>query len=114
MAGNGVEGFGGDNGPATNASLGGTNGGPRGVAFDSAGNLFMSDPSNNRVQRVDAVTHVITTFVGNGTKSFSGDGGPATDASLSTPFGVALDKVGNLFIAIQTTLASAESMRLRT
>ncbi|MDM8522467.1 SBBP repeat-containing protein [Desulfococcaceae bacterium HSG8] len=94
-AGNGTSGFGGDGGPATNASLNG----PYGVAFDSAGNLFIADLSNHRIRKLDATTGNISTVAGDGTRGFGGDGGPATSASLYYPIGVAFDSAGNLFIA---------------
>ena len=93
---NGTQGFSGDGGAATSASLYY----PAGVAVDGSGNLFIADSSNQRVRRVDAATGVITTVAGNGTlDGFTGDGGPATSASLWTPTGVAVDGSGNLFIA---------------
>ena len=95
VAGNGTGGFSGDGGPATAAKLAG----PGGVAVDAAGNLFIVDSGNSRIRRVDAATQVITTVAGNGTYGFSGDGGPATAAELAFPTGIAVDRVGNLFIA---------------
>src|SRR5439155_1184508 len=71
---------------------------PLGVAVDSAGNLFISDLSD-RIRRVDSATQVITTVAGNGTYGFSGDGGPATAAQMNAPLGMAVDSVGDLFIA---------------
>src|SRR5438132_6665762 len=91
---NGTQGFSGDGGAATSASLYY----PVGVAVDGSGNLFIADTQNHRVRQVDA-TGVITTVAGNGTLWFSGDGGAATSASLFYPSGVALDGSGNLFIA---------------
>src|SRR5258708_6132146 len=90
VAGNGAVGFSGDGGPATSASLNT----PRGVTKDSAGNVFIGDSYNNRVRRVDAMTGIITTVAGNGTEAFSGDGGPATSASLRTPWGGATENDG--------------------
>ena len=87
-------GFSGDLGPATNASLRA----PIGVAFDAAGNLFIADTYNNRIRKVDT-NGIITTVAGKGTSGPLGDGGPATNASLVTPNGVAVDGAGNLFIA---------------
>ena len=95
VAGNGAFGFSGDGGPATDASLRF----PRGVAVDASGNLLIADASNHRIRRVDASTGVITTVAGDGGSGFSGDGGPATSASLNLPAGVAVDALGNLFIA---------------
>jgi subtilase family serine protease/sugar lactone lactonase YvrE len=95
VAGNGIEGFSGEGGLATGASLHD----PSGVAVDSAGNLFIADLTNQRIRRVDATTGIITTVAGNGTRDFSGDGAPATGASLKDPSGVAVDSAGNIFIA---------------
>ena len=98
VAGNGTFGFNGDGGLATNAWMRD----PVGVAVDSAGNLFITDQNNQRIRRLDAATGIITTVAGNGTFGFSGDGGLATDASLSRPTEAALDSAGNLFIADQS------------
>src|ERR1035437_473874 len=91
VAGNGNQGFSGDGGPATSASISL----PFGVAVDSAGNLYFA--GNNRIRKVSG--GAITTVVGNGDYGFSGDGGPATGASLWTPQGLAVDSVGNLYFA---------------
>ena len=93
VAGNGREGFSGDGGPATSASLSL----PSGVAIDAAGNLFIADTNNNRIRKVTP-GGTITTVAGNGIRSFSGDGGPATSASISLVYEVAVDAAGNLFI----------------
>jgi len=93
VAGNGAPGFSGDNGPATSAQLNN----PRGVAADSAGNLYIADTGNQRVRKVS--NGVITTVAGNGTGGYSGDNGPATSAELSIPNGVAVDAAGDLYIA---------------
>jgi sugar lactone lactonase YvrE len=95
VAGNGIQGFSGDGGPATSARLNV----PIAVGVDSAGNLFIADVFNLRIRRVDAATGIITTVAGNGLSGFNGDGIPATSARLDTPQGVALDGAGNLFIA---------------
>jgi len=95
VAGNGEQAYSGDGGPATAAALYG----PQGLAVDSAGNLFIADYFNDRIREVAAATGVITTVAGNGTNSFSGDGGPATAAALGGPAGLAVDSAGNLFIA---------------
>ena len=89
-----IGGFSGDGGAATNAELYF----PTGIAVDAVGNLYIADQGNNRIRMVDA-NGTITTVAGNGTFSFSGDGGVATSAGLNEPAGVALDSVGNLFIA---------------
>jgi len=93
VAGNGLQGYSGDGGPATSASLCQ----PAAVAVDSAGNLYIADTENNRIRKVSGGT--ITTVAGNGAYGFSGDGGPATSASLNYPPGVVVDSVGNLYIA---------------
>jgi hypothetical protein len=94
IAGNGSSGYSGDGGPATAASLNG----PRGLAFDSAGTLYISDTNNNVVRTVDT-GGIIRTIAGNGVAGFSGDGGPAVAASMNEPFGLVLDRSGNLYIA---------------
>lgn len=94
LAGNGIRGFGGDGGPATSANLDS----PRTVAADAAGNVFIADTMNHRIRWVD-LDGVIRTVAGNGSDVFSGDGGPATSASIGDPFGVAVDAAGTLFIA---------------
>ncbi len=95
VAGNGIQGFSGDGGPATSARLND----PIAVGVDSAGNLYIADTFNLRIRRVDAATGIITTVAGTGLSGFNGDGIPATSAHLDTPQGVALDGAGNLFIA---------------
>ncbi len=93
-AGTGTAGFSGDGGPATAAQLRG----PQGVAVDGAGNLYIADNNNHRVRKVDA-DGVITTVAGTGTSGFSGDNNQAIAAKLKNPRGVAVDGVGNLYIA---------------
>jgi sugar lactone lactonase YvrE len=90
----GAYGFKGDGGPATSALLFN----PGGIAVDATGNLFMADTNNNRIRKVTR-DGVISTVAGNGQPGFSGDGGPATAAELNQPEAVAVDAVGNLFIA---------------
>lgn len=72
---------------------------PFGVAVDPAGNIFIADSSNNRIRRVDAASRLMSTVAGNGNAGDTGDGGPATMASLSLPTSVALDGAGNLYFA---------------
>jgi sugar lactone lactonase YvrE len=94
VAGDGRAGYFGDNGPAVLASLNE----PLGITLDPEGNLFIADNGNRRVRRVNANSQIISTVAGNGEKSFSGDGTPATSTSLG-PQCLALDTGGNLFIA---------------
>lgn len=93
--GTGEKGFAGDGGPAGEALLNG----PFDVCFDAAGNLYFSDTFNNRIRRVDAASGTVTTVAGNGEKGYAGDGGPATDAALDEPYGVVIDRAGNLYVA---------------
>ncbi|MFE9399947.1 RICIN domain-containing protein [Streptomyces flavidovirens] len=94
VAGTGTAGSDGDGGPAISAQLNG----PRGVAVDSAGNLYIADHVNNRVRKVTADGE-ISTVAGTGTADSSGDGGLAAAARLHSPAGVVVDSVGNLYIA---------------
>ena len=94
IAGTGELGFSGDGGPAVEAELHG----PAGVAVDSAGNLYIADTGNQRIRKVDS-TGTITTIAGTGEFGFSGDGGPAVEAELRNPYGVAVDSAGNVYIA---------------
>jgi trimeric autotransporter adhesin len=94
VAGTGRRGFSGDGGRARRAKVKA----PRSVAVDGAGNVYFAAPFNNRVRKVD--THgKITTIAGTGKKGFSGDGGPARNARLHTPYSVAVDSHGNVYIA---------------
>ncbi|HYK89535.1 MAG TPA: hypothetical protein VE398_12240, partial [Acidobacteriota bacterium] len=94
VAGSRTAGFGGDGGKATSASLSG----PKGIATDSAGNLFIADTLNNRIRKVTP-GGIISTVAGIGPAGFGGDGGPATSAQLSGPVGITVDPGGNLYIA---------------
>ena len=94
IAGTGERGFSGDGGSAVAAQLYL----PAGVAVDSAGNLYIADSYNDRIRQVD-LTGTITTIAGTGERGFSGDGGSAVAAQLYLPAGVAVDSVGNLYIA---------------
>jgi uncharacterized protein (TIGR03437 family) len=100
-AGNSRYGGAGDGGPAVDAELqlffGNASAVWAGLAADSGGNLFIADTGNHRIRRVSP-DGVITTIAGNGTRGFSGDGGPAVDAQLNYPWGVAVDTTGNLYI----------------
>lgn len=94
VAGTNGSGFSGDGGIATIARLNS----PAGVAMDVSGVLFIADSGNNRIRKVDT-DGMITTVAGTNNAGYSGDGGPATNADLFTPSGVAVDASGNLFIA---------------
>lgn len=94
VAGNGNYGYSGDGGSATSAELI-----PTGIAVDSAGNVYIADGNNSRIRKIKVSTGIITTVAGNGTSGDSGDGGSATSAELDTPYGVAVDGSGNIYIA---------------
>ena len=94
VAGRGRYGFEGDGGLSTWAKLHK----PRGIAVDGEGNLFVADTYNNRVRKVDR-DGIITTVAGSGLSGFGGDGGPAAEAPLFWPIGLALDNEGNLYIS---------------
>jgi streptogramin lyase len=94
FAGNGTEGYSGDGGPATQAELDS----PQDVAVDSSGDVFIADTYNNVIREVTP-NGVISTVAGSGTPGYSGDNGPATSAELCSPSGVAVDSLGNLYIA---------------
>ena len=67
--------------------------------MDDSGNIYIADTQNNRIRMVTASTGIISTVAGNGTVGYSGDGGAATSAELTYPNGVAVDSVGNIYIA---------------
>jgi uncharacterized protein (TIGR03437 family) len=94
VAGNGTNGYSGDGGAARSAELSS----PWGVALDANGNLYIGDSGNDCIRKVDA-NGIISTFAGNGTAGFKGDGGPATSAELADPLSVTVDSAGNLYIA---------------
>jgi sugar lactone lactonase YvrE len=94
FAGTGEEGDSGDGGPATQARFNDI----RGLAFDTGGNLFVADHANHRVRRLGR-DGTVTTAVGTGAEGNSGDGGPAINARLQGPDGLALDSEGNVYIA---------------
>jgi DNA-binding beta-propeller fold protein YncE len=93
--GTGERGFAGDGGPAQRALLNG----PFDVAFDTGGNLHFSDTFNHRIRRVDARTGIITTCAGSGERGYAGDGSPAIAAQLNEPYGIAVDRAANVYIA---------------
>jgi sugar lactone lactonase YvrE len=94
VAGTGSEGYGGDGGPATQARLNR----PRFLLVAGDGSLIVADTGNYRVRRVDP-GGTITTIAGTGERGYSGDGGPATDATLDDPRGLAFDDAGNLYVS---------------
>ena len=94
VAGNGAWSYTGDGGPATTASFNL----PYGITLDSSGDVFVVDMYNNRI-RLISTNGLITTVAGSGTAAYSGDGGSATNAALNSPSGVAVDALGNVFIA---------------
>jgi uncharacterized protein (TIGR03437 family) len=94
VAGTGVAGYNGDSIQGTSARLSS----PYRVAMDTAGNLYIADPGNNRIRKL-APNGIITTVAGNGNSNFTGDGGPAISASLSYAEDAVIDVYGNMFIA---------------
>jgi sugar lactone lactonase YvrE len=87
-------GFSGDGGPASSAQLYH----PRALTFDRAGNAYVADTLNQRIRRIDT-SGTISTVAGNGMEGYGGDGGPALQAALNQPHGVAVDGAGNIYIA---------------
>jgi NHL repeat-containing protein len=94
IAGNGTYGYSGDADAATAAQLSQ----PMGIAVDATGNLYISDQANNCVRKIDT-SGIISTIAGKGPAGFSGDGGPAAMAELSSPTGIAVDGEGTVYIA---------------
>ena len=93
--GTGEKGYAGDGGPAARAQLNG----PFDVGFDTAGNLYFSDTFNHCIRRVDARSNFITTLAGCSEPGYSGDGGPAIRACFNEPYGIAVDRAGNVYVA---------------
>jgi uncharacterized protein (TIGR03437 family) len=93
MVGNGNWGFAGDGIPAFGSPIA-----PEGLATDAAGNLYVADYDAGRIRQINTAG-TISTVAGNGGQWFEGDGGPATDAVLSSPGQLAVDKAGNVYIA---------------
>jgi uncharacterized protein (TIGR03437 family) len=94
VAGNGLNSFSGDLGPAANAQIDT----PAQMAFDGAGNLYFADSKNHRIRKI-GINGTVITVAGNALPGFAGDAGPATKAELNNPTGVAIDFAGNLYIA---------------
>jgi len=93
-AGNGVDGYSGDGGPATAAEISN----PQQLVFDAAGNLYFADSTNGRIRMVTPAG-IITTIAGNGLPAYTGDGGLASVASFFVPEGVAVDPGGNVYVS---------------
>ena len=89
-----VGGYIGDGGPATNAFLRN----PQGVAISSTGECYISDTNNNRIRKV-STNGIITTIAGTDDLGYNGDGGLATNALLYSPFGIAINSIGEVYFA---------------
>jgi uncharacterized protein (TIGR03437 family) len=94
IAGTGRPGYSGDNGAATAAQFNL----PQKMAVDGSGNLYIADVNNNRIRRIDPSGR-ITTYAGNGTLGPGGNSGPAVNADIAAPLGVAVDTAGNLYVS---------------
>jgi RHS repeat-associated protein len=94
LVGTGVYGYSGDGGPATRAQLRS----PYGVAVAPDGSVLIADSNNHRIRRVGP-DGLITTLAGTGVQGYSGDGGPATQATFGRPYGVAVAPDGSVLIA---------------
>jgi sugar lactone lactonase YvrE len=90
-----TSGFSGDNAAAVAAQLNL----PTALAIDASGNIYLADTGNHRIRRISATTGIITTIAGTAAQGFSGEAGPATSASIDSPTGLALDAIGNLYLA---------------
>jgi len=95
IAGTGAAGFSGDGGPASQAQINN----PYGLVVGPDGALYFCEIGNHRVRRLDLKTHSISTVAGSGQKGYSGDGGPALQASLNEPYEVGFDAAGNMYFA---------------
>ena len=95
IAGNGTQGYSGDSGLATAASIDS----PTGIAVDAANNLYLADTHNHRIRRIDAASGLIATIAGTGIAGYSGDNAAANTAALALPHGLSIDAAGNLYLA---------------
>ncbi len=94
IAGNGTAGYSGDNGPSPSALVNT----PFGLkVYNNA--IYFADQGNNRIRKIDIATLTITTVAGNGKQGYTGDNGPAIQASLNAPEGLGFDAAGNMYIA---------------
>lgn len=94
FAGTGSAGYAGDGGPAARATLNQ----PFHLSQDRQGNFYLADTGNHCIRKIDARTGLIRTVAGNGQKGYTGDGGPAAQATMNEPYGVLPDRDGNLLI----------------
>ena len=94
VAGTGEAGYAGDGGPAESAAMSE----PFMCVFDADGNLFVCEVGNHLVRRIDAVTGIVSTVAGTGEAGYTGDGGPATEATLNEPYSLAVDSDGSIYI----------------
>ena len=97
FAGTGTAGYSGDGGPATAAQVHS----PTGICVDMAGNIYFADNGNARIRKITASTGTISTIAGTGTAGYSGDGGPATAATIQDSYAMCVDKSGNVFFSDQ-------------
>jgi hypothetical protein len=95
LAGTGTGGFNGDGPDARQAQVNN----PEDLEIGPDGNLYFADTNNDRVRRINVITGAIDTVVGNGQRGYTGDGGPAVEASLNRPFGIAFDDAGDLYVS---------------
>lgn len=95
LAGDSAQRYSGDGGDCHKAGLNR----PNRCAVDNVGNLLIADSGNRRIRLIDLITRTITTYAGNGKDAYEGDGGPALEASFGDPVGLALSKIGDLFVA---------------
>ncbi|MEZ5403473.1 MAG: SMP-30/gluconolactonase/LRE family protein [Bryobacteraceae bacterium] len=93
IAGTGEKGYSGDGGPGASAQVNN----PYGLVIGPGGALYFCDIDNHVIRRLDMKTRIITTVAGNATKGYSGDGGPARQASLNQPYEIRFDKAGNMY-----------------
>jgi hypothetical protein len=94
VAGTGRRAFSGDGGPATEAAINGA----RAVDVDTEGNLYVCEREGNRIRRIDARSGIIRTLAGTGAAGYSGDGGPAREATFRGPKWIHLDAEGSLYV----------------
>lgn len=96
VAGSGISGFSGDGGPALEAQLQNASG----ITIDDTGNIYVADRGNFRIRKIDKAG-TITTIAGTGTWGYTGDGGPATDATFKSAYGLAIDALNNIYVTDQ-------------